>query len=355
LRPVAPLLTVTEAVALTPDDYHVIRPEDFGAPGLVARESVGPFTGVQALGPLLTVHDSTIEAIVRGDLVAVDAARGEQLELLVAFAHQVREVASGPAPEPSAELSALLAGPQRSAELDSAAAPVAGPLAAAEQARHSRNGREVGDGASAPASITSTGETARHLRDRPRRIPVAGSVLAKVAGIGLAYKAAGVTAAAAVLVATAGMTDVAPRPVNKAVQSTLSSFTPFDFSRERDEVPKDGAEVDSRTRARSSGEVRADVEVADEPSGTTGDDTSTTDDDPGLSVDVDLDRLEDVLDPDEVVDLPDPSDLSVPTTLPDPPDLPVNPPSPDLPELGDLPFLPLGGDDEFGGLLDRWR
>jgi redox-sensitive bicupin YhaK (pirin superfamily) len=47
---------------LTPEDYHVIRPEDFGAPGLQARESIGPFVDVQALGALVTVHDSTFEA-----------------------------------------------------------------------------------------------------------------------------------------------------------------------------------------------------------------------------------------------------------------------------------------------------
>lgn len=54
-------VTTPERLHLTPDDYHVIRPEDFGAPGLVARESVGPFTSVQALGTLVTVHDSTFE------------------------------------------------------------------------------------------------------------------------------------------------------------------------------------------------------------------------------------------------------------------------------------------------------
>ncbi len=47
-----------EIIHLTPDDYHVIRPEDFGAPGLSARESIGPFTGIRALGSLVTVHDS---------------------------------------------------------------------------------------------------------------------------------------------------------------------------------------------------------------------------------------------------------------------------------------------------------
>lgn len=45
-------------IHLTPDDYHVIQPEDFGAPGLSARESVGPFTSLEAIGTLVTVHDS---------------------------------------------------------------------------------------------------------------------------------------------------------------------------------------------------------------------------------------------------------------------------------------------------------
>ncbi len=52
----------TEPIHLTPEDYHVIRPEDFNAPGLHARESIGPFVDVEALGPLVTVHDSTFEA-----------------------------------------------------------------------------------------------------------------------------------------------------------------------------------------------------------------------------------------------------------------------------------------------------
>jgi redox-sensitive bicupin YhaK (pirin superfamily) len=54
--------TATAPLHRTPDDYHVIRPEDFGAPGLWAREAVGPFVDVQALGTLVTVHDSRFEA-----------------------------------------------------------------------------------------------------------------------------------------------------------------------------------------------------------------------------------------------------------------------------------------------------
>lgn len=35
---------------------------DFGMPGLTAIESIGPFTAIQASGPLITVHDSTVDA-----------------------------------------------------------------------------------------------------------------------------------------------------------------------------------------------------------------------------------------------------------------------------------------------------
>jgi redox-sensitive bicupin YhaK (pirin superfamily) len=56
-----PSTTTDRIIHLTPDDYHVIRPEDFGAPGLSARESVGPFTRIEAVGTLVTVHDSRFE------------------------------------------------------------------------------------------------------------------------------------------------------------------------------------------------------------------------------------------------------------------------------------------------------
>ncbi len=35
---------------------------DFGGPGLVAVEAIGPFVSIQASGPLITVHDSVIRA-----------------------------------------------------------------------------------------------------------------------------------------------------------------------------------------------------------------------------------------------------------------------------------------------------
>lgn len=53
--------SVVPAVHLDPDDYHTIRPEDFGAPGLYARESVGPFVDIEAIGELVTIHDSRFD------------------------------------------------------------------------------------------------------------------------------------------------------------------------------------------------------------------------------------------------------------------------------------------------------
>jgi redox-sensitive bicupin YhaK (pirin superfamily) len=43
-------------------DYRVLGPQDFGAPGLYATEVVGPFVQIQAVGPLITVHDSIVKA-----------------------------------------------------------------------------------------------------------------------------------------------------------------------------------------------------------------------------------------------------------------------------------------------------
>jgi redox-sensitive bicupin YhaK (pirin superfamily) len=53
----------------TPRPYLILRPEEhallgkteFGMPGLRAIESIGPFTEIQASGPLITVHDATVE------------------------------------------------------------------------------------------------------------------------------------------------------------------------------------------------------------------------------------------------------------------------------------------------------
>ncbi len=43
-------------------DHAVLGEAEFGAPGLVAVESIGPFARVWACGPLITVHDSVISA-----------------------------------------------------------------------------------------------------------------------------------------------------------------------------------------------------------------------------------------------------------------------------------------------------
>ena len=47
---------------LRPEDQVVLGESDFGMPGLTAIESIGPFVGIQASGPLITVHDSVIDA-----------------------------------------------------------------------------------------------------------------------------------------------------------------------------------------------------------------------------------------------------------------------------------------------------
>jgi len=54
----------------TETTYRILRPHEhvrldegsFGMPGLVALESIGPFAEMQTSGPILTVHDSTVEA-----------------------------------------------------------------------------------------------------------------------------------------------------------------------------------------------------------------------------------------------------------------------------------------------------
>ena len=47
---------------LDPADHVVLGESDFGMPGLTALESIGPFVGIHASGPLITVHDSVIQA-----------------------------------------------------------------------------------------------------------------------------------------------------------------------------------------------------------------------------------------------------------------------------------------------------
>ena len=43
-------------------DHVVLGESDFGMPGLTAVEAIGPFVEIQASGPLITVHDSIIDA-----------------------------------------------------------------------------------------------------------------------------------------------------------------------------------------------------------------------------------------------------------------------------------------------------
>ena len=47
---------------LRPDNHAVLGESDFGMPGLTAIEAIGPFVEIQASGPLITVHDSVIDA-----------------------------------------------------------------------------------------------------------------------------------------------------------------------------------------------------------------------------------------------------------------------------------------------------
>ena len=49
-------------LALAPADHAVLGEAEFGAPGLLAIESIGPFTRIRVCGPLVTVHDSVIAA-----------------------------------------------------------------------------------------------------------------------------------------------------------------------------------------------------------------------------------------------------------------------------------------------------
>ncbi len=52
----------SDLLILQPTDHAVLGEAQFGTPGLVAVESIGPFTRVRACGPLITVHDSVISA-----------------------------------------------------------------------------------------------------------------------------------------------------------------------------------------------------------------------------------------------------------------------------------------------------
>lgn len=49
-------------LVLTEKDYRLLGLAEFGQPGLQAIEVIGPFVDIQASGPLITIHDSTVEA-----------------------------------------------------------------------------------------------------------------------------------------------------------------------------------------------------------------------------------------------------------------------------------------------------
>jgi redox-sensitive bicupin YhaK (pirin superfamily) len=61
------LNTVQEArhpapyLILDEQDYRVLGEAEFGAPGLEAIEVLGPFVDIRASGPLITIHDSTVD------------------------------------------------------------------------------------------------------------------------------------------------------------------------------------------------------------------------------------------------------------------------------------------------------
>jgi redox-sensitive bicupin YhaK (pirin superfamily) len=51
----------TPYLILGKQDYRILDEADFGAPGLEAIEVLGPFVEIQASGPLITIHDSTVD------------------------------------------------------------------------------------------------------------------------------------------------------------------------------------------------------------------------------------------------------------------------------------------------------
>ena len=49
-------------LVLSPQDHVTLGESDFGMAGLLAVEAIGPFVSIQASGPLITVHDSVVDA-----------------------------------------------------------------------------------------------------------------------------------------------------------------------------------------------------------------------------------------------------------------------------------------------------
>jgi redox-sensitive bicupin YhaK (pirin superfamily) len=54
--------TAQPYLILEPGDHVTLGESDFGMAGLTAVEALGPFVPIQASGPLITVHDSVIDA-----------------------------------------------------------------------------------------------------------------------------------------------------------------------------------------------------------------------------------------------------------------------------------------------------
>lgn len=54
--------TTRRFVVLQPDEHFTLTADQFGMEGLTAIESIGPFVSIRASGPLITVHDSTVDA-----------------------------------------------------------------------------------------------------------------------------------------------------------------------------------------------------------------------------------------------------------------------------------------------------
>lgn len=55
------MLRTSDAIVLSQADVKVLDEDDFGVPGLVAHEWVGPFVDLQTVGPLIMVHDGVFE------------------------------------------------------------------------------------------------------------------------------------------------------------------------------------------------------------------------------------------------------------------------------------------------------
>jgi hypothetical protein len=262
------------------------------------------------MSPDWQIDDDTIEAIVRGE-----ASCEGWLSPVVSFARQVQEIGSRARPAPSADLLALFDGTgaaeipsgfERSVELASVAAPVAGPLAAAEQARHS-----LGDGPGEPArgsglaegitldllgdvvegAVPSTLDEDEDLDRSSRRRSLLGAATAAISHLRSMPRAAVATAAGVAVVMVAGLTGVAPQSVTAFVRATVSTVTPFDLTDDSDDPAAD---------------VRTDPDPRDDKSPVEADDT------PGRA---DEDEDEDEA-PAEATPEPE-SDLDLPDSLDD--------------------------------------